>query len=274
MNGNEIGSIIQHNRNNNTYGADALTHTLNNSNKVKDHEAVARSGAAGFSLNIGDGMGQGMMPLTDVDKKSAASALRQVSSGVPEDVMKDKMIVMSNTMSDEAYKKAAENGYSLSDMDPEEAVTIADEIKITMAKAGVVIKGYNDDLTTEQLATFNIGKDAANRYYVLNPSEELLLEADAVQGELLYFKDMNSKCMKQFNRDARTDDYGSPLYTLEVNDSVLLADLSDSQLAQLGVSESGDVMIFNGKICFRYYVAELDDYFDTESRKLSIDLLN
>ena len=151
MNGNEIGSIIQHNRNNNTYGADALTHTLNNSNKVKDHEAVARSGAAGFSLNIGDGMGQGMMPVTDVDKKSAASALRQVSSGVPEDVMKDKMIVMSNTMSDEAYKKAAENGYSLSDMDPEEAVTIADEIKITMAKAGVVIKGYNDDLTAEQL---------------------------------------------------------------------------------------------------------------------------
>ena len=80
--------------------------------------------------------------------------------------------------------------------------------------------------------------------------------------------------MKQFNSDARTDEYGNPLYTLEVKDSVLLADLSDSQLAQLGVSESGDVMIFNGKICFRYYVAELDDYFDTESRKLSIDLLN
>ena len=151
MNGNEIGNIIQHNRNSNNYGADALTHTLNNSNKVKDHEAVAKSGAAGFTLNIGDGMGQGMMPLTDTDKKSAASALRQVTSGVSEDVMKDRMIVMSNTMSDEAYKKAAENGYSLSEMDPEEAVTIADEIKITMAKSGVVIKGYNDDLTAEQL---------------------------------------------------------------------------------------------------------------------------
>ncbi|MBP3243251.1 MAG: hypothetical protein J6L99_05280 [Ruminococcus sp.] len=131
-----------------------------------------------------------------------------------------------------------------------------------------------DTLTAEQLATFNIGKDAANRYYVLNPSEELLLDTDAVQGELLYFKDLDSKAMKQFNSDARTDEYGNPLYTLEVKDSVLLADLSDSQLAQLGVSESGDVMIFNGKICFRYYVAELDDYFDTESRKLSIDLLN
>ena len=151
MNGNEIGSIIQHNRNGNNYSADALTHTLNNANKIKDHEAVAKSGAAGFTLNVGEGMGQGMMPLTDTDKKSAASALRQVTSGAPEDVMKDKMIVMSNTMSDEAYKKAAENGYSLSDMDPEEAVTIADEIKITMAKSGVVIKGYNDDLTTEQL---------------------------------------------------------------------------------------------------------------------------
>ena len=53
-----------------------------------------------------------------------------------------------------------------------------------------------------------------------------------------------------------------------------LKDLSDAQLAQLGVSESGDVLTFNGKVCFRYYVAELEDYYDTESRSLSIDLLN
>ena len=33
-------------------------------------------------------------------------------------------------------------------------------------------------------------------------------------------------------------------------------------------------MRFNGKVCFRFYVAELEDYYDVDSRKLSLDLLN
>ena len=70
------------------------------------------------------------------------------------------------------------------------------------------------------------------------------------------------------------DVWGTPLWTVSSNNSVKLKDLSDSQLAQLGVSNSGDVLTFNGKICFRYYIAELEDYYDTESRSLSVDLLN
>ena len=55
---------------------------------------------------------------------------------------------------------------------------------------------------------------------------------------------------------------------------MLLSSLSDEQLAMLGVSESGDVMTFNGKVVFRYYVAEIEDYYDVDSRKISISLFD
>jgi hypothetical protein len=42
----------------------------------------------------------------------------------------------------------------------------------------------------------------------------------------------------------------------------------------LGVPESGDVMMYDGKICFRYYVAILEDYFDVDDRSLSVSLLS
>ncbi|MDE6665267.1 MAG: hypothetical protein K2K14_03640 [Ruminococcus sp.] len=114
-----------------------------------------------------------------------------------------------------------------------------------------------DDLTDEQLAYFGIGRDNG-RYYVLNPDAELLANHDDITGKL-YFSDLKEKEMSQF--------------FVEKSHSVYLSTLDDSQLAELGVSEEGDIMTFNGKVCFRFYVAELGDYYDVNSRKLSVDLL-
>ncbi|MDE6092066.1 MAG: hypothetical protein K2G14_03115, partial [Ruminococcus sp.] len=114
-----------------------------------------------------------------------------------------------------------------------------------------------DELTDEQLAYFGIGRDNG-RYYVLNPDAELLASHDDVTGKL-YFSDLKEKEMSQF--------------FVEKSHSVYLSTLDDSQLAELGVSEEGDIMTFNGKVCFRFYVAELGDYYDVNSRKLSVDLL-
>ena len=58
-----------------------------------------------------------------------------------------------------------------------------------------------------------------------------------------------------------------------IDDSIYLNTLTDEQLNKLGVPETGDVMMFNGEICFRYYVAEIEEYFDVESRHFSLDLL-
>lgn len=55
---------------------------------------------------------------------------------------------------------------------------------------------------------------------------------------------------------------------------MLLNTLSDEQLKMLGVSDNGDVMVYNGKVVFRYYVAEIEDYYDVDSRKLDISLLD
>lgn len=114
---------------------------------------------------------------------------------------------------------------------------------------------FLESLNDEQLAHFNIAKDN-NGYYVLSPSEEFLKDAHADGNEKLYLKDLKSSLL-------------SELY-IEKDDSVLLSDLTDEQLAELGVPDEGDVMIFNGQVCFRYYVAILEDYFDTDNKSIEL----
>ena len=35
-----------------------------------------------------------------------------------------------------------------------------------------------------------------------------------------------------------------------------------------------EIVTSDNKVVFRYYVAELEDYYDVDSRRLSLDLLN
>lgn len=72
------------------------------------------------------------------------------------------MTVMSNTLSDEDYAKLMEEGYSPQNMTPEEAVTVLDEIKVKLAQSGVVIEGYNDDVSKEVLIEITGSEGAAN----------------------------------------------------------------------------------------------------------------
>ena len=130
-----------------------------------------------------------------------------------------------------------------------------------------------DDLSDEQLAHFGIARDGSGRYSITSPSDDVLMSADKNRGETVYFSDLDSDGFSAFN-DMKTDSWGNPNYTISTENTVMLNTLSDAQLAQLGVSESGDVLKFNGKVCFRYYVAEIDDYYDVDSRSLSVDLLN
>ncbi|MBE6862409.1 MAG: hypothetical protein E7497_05870 [Ruminococcus sp.] len=119
---------------------------------------------------------------------------------------------------------------------------------------------YLDTLTPEQLAYFDIGKTPDGRYYVLTPPAELIEKLKKENGETVYFSEMNSDWQAE--------------YSVTKDDSVLLNSLTDENLAMLGVPESGDVMLYNGKVCFRYYVAVIDDYFDVDDRSLSIQLLS
>lgn len=58
---------------------------------------------------------------------------------------------MSNSMSAEDFAKLQEDGYSITDTSVETQVTSLDKIKLKLAEAGVIIAGYNDDLSNEQI---------------------------------------------------------------------------------------------------------------------------
>ncbi|MDE7201354.1 MAG: hypothetical protein K2O91_05470 [Lachnospiraceae bacterium] len=67
---------------------------------------------------------------------------------------KDFMIVMSSCVSGEDLQKMQEEGFTSGSVDVETYVTIVDRIKVTLARAGVEVTGYNDDLdldTIEQI---------------------------------------------------------------------------------------------------------------------------
>ena len=53
-------------------------------------------------------------------------------------------------------------------------------------------------------------------------------------------------------------------------ETVYLKDLSDAQLEQLGVPQENDVLTFQDNVCFRTYIAVLEDYFAKENRQLSL----
>ncbi len=103
---------------------------------------------SGYALDLGAGEREGQI-FTEQKKGVAAQLQDDLVSNAK--AQKDFMILASNTMSPEAYGKMAEDGYDVQQMDPEETVTVVDEIKAEMAKAGVVIAGYNDDLSREEL---------------------------------------------------------------------------------------------------------------------------
>lgn len=72
--------------------------------------------------------------------------------GLPtQDLQKMYMAVMSNTASDEDYAKMMEDGYQPSDIDLETSVTILDQIKVELAKAGTEIEGYTDSVDSKAL---------------------------------------------------------------------------------------------------------------------------
>ena len=72
--------------------------------------------------------------------------------GLPsQELQKMYMAVMSNTASEEDFAKMMEDGYQVSDIDIETSVTILDQIKVELAKAGTEIEGYTDNVDSETL---------------------------------------------------------------------------------------------------------------------------
>lgn len=103
--------------------------------------------------------GIGMQAYRDNDNQSS---LLDKAVSFDEKNSKDYMVVMSNTMSDEDYCKWQENGGNPGDCEPGEMVTIMDQIKITLAKAGVEVSGFTDQLDAATIKDAGLSEGYAN----------------------------------------------------------------------------------------------------------------
>lgn len=87
------------------------------------------------------------------DSKEEGTVIDQLDSQMDMTVenRKNQMIVISNTASAQDLEEMGKDGFSGMDMDSRTILTVTDKIKAVLAKAGVDISIYGDDLSLEQL---------------------------------------------------------------------------------------------------------------------------
>ena len=89
---------------------------------------------------------------------------------------KDFMIVMSSCVSGEDLQKMQEEGFHPGSTDVETYVSIVDKIKVTLARAGVEIVGYNDNIDVDTIEEITGSRVDANA--LIKDLSTLLKESD------------------------------------------------------------------------------------------------
>lgn len=84
------------------------------------------------------------------EKKSTVEEIEQ-SATLDAESRKNQMVVLANTTSEEDYARMQEEGFSLDTTTTNTIVTVTDKIKAELAKAGVDISCFGDDLNMEQI---------------------------------------------------------------------------------------------------------------------------
>ncbi|MCR5733415.1 MAG: DUF6240 domain-containing protein [Lachnospiraceae bacterium] len=118
-------------------------------NPLKAKETGKVSGSAGFTLDISgtvtDNAAYGMGELR------SAAEIMQDAGQMDIALQRDYMAVMSNSMSAEDFAEMTKDGFSISDLNVEEHVTSLDKLKCKLAEAGIIVEGFNDDLSEDEL---------------------------------------------------------------------------------------------------------------------------
>ena len=100
---------------------------------------------------------------------------------------KNQMIVISNTASAQDLKELGEEGFDGMDMDSRAILTVTDKIKAVLAKAGVDISIYGDDLSVEQLEQATGSSVVANQIAnALQAADLPTTEANLEEGVAAY----------------------------------------------------------------------------------------
>lgn len=83
--------------------------------------------------------------------ESELERLSQTASGIDVEAIHQQMAILSNTLSGADLERLGEEGFSLDDTQVETIVTVMDKIKMELAKAGMDISIFGDDLSMEQI---------------------------------------------------------------------------------------------------------------------------
>lgn len=114
---------------------------------ASEDKGVEKSGKGAKSVNLKDATY--LKPGTE-EKKTVAEEVEEAKS-LDAAERKNQMAVLANTTSPEDYAKMQEEGFSLDETTSNTIVTETDKIKAQLAKAGVDISFFGDDLDMEQL---------------------------------------------------------------------------------------------------------------------------
>ena len=139
----------------------------------------------------------------------------------------------------------------------EELLKISKDIEVTLSDKQMDILGKD-----AYQVTFNNGQELSmkqgeyhNTVIALGAREQEALDTDKTQ---ILLDSMTDKQKERLGIKVKE------LKTMH------LADITDEELAKLGIPEQGDVMYYNDKVVFRYYIAILEEYFDIANQDLSI----
>lgn len=130
--------------------------------------------------------------------ETAADQMVQ-GNGLDAKTRQNQMIVLSNTTSAEDYKKMQEDGFSLTDTDSQTIITETDKIKAVLAKAGVDISVYGDDLDEESLKEITGSEALASMIMqTLQQNDIPLTEENVSQTETAYNQAVNMGSISEY----------------------------------------------------------------------------
>ncbi|MCR5774792.1 MAG: DUF6240 domain-containing protein [Lachnospiraceae bacterium] len=116
---------------------------------TKNGSAKDASGPSGLTAGgIMFGHSEDNILYHDRTKKRSVVDQAAQADAVGVDTQMDQMLIVAQTMSPQDAGKLAEEGYNMSEMDPEDAVNSLDRIKVRLAQAGVNVAGYTDTVSS------------------------------------------------------------------------------------------------------------------------------
>ena len=100
------------------------------------------------------------------------------------------MALLSNTMSEEDFAKAAEDGFDIKDLDSEDTVTIMDRIKSVLLEAGTTIAGFNDDIDVDKLAKITGSRSFAEQLTKSFTENDIPVTGDLVRSAKIAYEEV------------------------------------------------------------------------------------